>query len=329
MNSRLVLTVLVSLCMLSYGQSMKVHTKGGTTPASYSLSTIDSITFELSSKANIVFQTDRAGTSTQQIWMVKSDGTGLKALTTAGETYKYWPRWSPDGSKIAYNACNVYNGNYVIKVIDTAGTLIKTISTASNIGVHGLTWSADGQWLYYAQNIVCGEQMRKINYVNNSLDSLIISSLSSVMPQDIDRSGSGLLLFHRYQCATNTYFGIFNTSTKAVSTGVAFNSAYSSSCPRWSLDGTMIVYTQSTSTTPYPSRAYIVNSNGTNNHAVSSTMNIGHTVFAFGGTKLVVSRSKSDEPSATVRNLWLVNIDGSNPVQITTGDYSDQYIDVQ
>jgi formylglycine-generating enzyme required for sulfatase activity len=47
MNFRLVITVFVSLSVLSFGQLMKVHTKGSATPASYSLSTIDSITFEL------------------------------------------------------------------------------------------------------------------------------------------------------------------------------------------------------------------------------------------------------------------------------------------
>ena len=49
MRISMIAIVVLSTFVFSFGQSMKVHTKGSTTPATYSLGAIDSITFELQS----------------------------------------------------------------------------------------------------------------------------------------------------------------------------------------------------------------------------------------------------------------------------------------
>jgi Tol biopolymer transport system component len=36
------------------------------------------------------------------IWIMNADGTGKTRLTVTGETYDYYPTWSPDGSYLAY-----------------------------------------------------------------------------------------------------------------------------------------------------------------------------------------------------------------------------------
>jgi Tol biopolymer transport system component len=54
---------------------------------------------------SIAFASDRAG-FVSAIWVVNSDGTGLRRLTTPG-IEGFWPDWSPDGERILFtdNCC--------------------------------------------------------------------------------------------------------------------------------------------------------------------------------------------------------------------------------
>ena len=56
-----------------------------------------------------------------EIWKVKVDGDSLTQLTFSDEGGKYFPSWSPDGSKILYTNVNIKYGNIWIMNADGSG----------------------------------------------------------------------------------------------------------------------------------------------------------------------------------------------------------------
>jgi Tol biopolymer transport system component len=81
------------------------------------------------------------------IWRINADGSGAQQLTY-GERGETSPRWSPDGTRIAFLARRGESEETQIYILDAAGgearQLTKHPSAASNI-----QWTPDGKTLYF------------------------------------------------------------------------------------------------------------------------------------------------------------------------------------
>lgn len=93
-------------------------------------------------KGRIVLQSDMDGDN--EIYLLTADG--LKKLTDNAWNDEF-PKWSPDGSKIAFMANP--NGSYELFVMGADGNGLKPLGprdgrTRSRIGFAGLAWSPDG-----------------------------------------------------------------------------------------------------------------------------------------------------------------------------------------
>lgn len=83
----------------------------------------------------------------EDIFVVKTDGTGLRQLTN--DVYKdRFPRWSPDGKRIASQSNRA--GQHDIWLISPDGSGLERLTYAPPPAVYFPVWSPDGKRLVYA-----------------------------------------------------------------------------------------------------------------------------------------------------------------------------------
>jgi len=82
----------------------------------------------------------------EDIFMVRQDGTGLRQLTNDIHKDRF-PRWSPDGKRIAFYSNR--GGKYEIWSIQADGSGLQQLTFNSPASVHYPVWSPDGAQLAY------------------------------------------------------------------------------------------------------------------------------------------------------------------------------------
>ncbi|MFZ0427334.1 MAG: S9 family peptidase [Acidobacteriota bacterium] len=79
------------------------------------------------------------------LWIVESDGTDLRPLTT-GLQNDFSPRWSPDGRKLLYASATDTGVQIFLRWMDTGQTARLTQLARSP---QNLVWSPDGRWIAF------------------------------------------------------------------------------------------------------------------------------------------------------------------------------------
>jgi Tol biopolymer transport system component len=105
----------------------------------------------------VVFYSDRAGTF--EIYVMRTDGRDVRRLTTTQnkpadmgtprERANLWPRWSPDGKRIAYQSGppDITKGEIYVMNADGSGGRRLTDGVAANVLP---AWSPDGKQIAFA-----------------------------------------------------------------------------------------------------------------------------------------------------------------------------------
>jgi Tol biopolymer transport system component/DNA-binding winged helix-turn-helix (wHTH) protein len=96
--------------------------------------------------SKIAFESTRTGA--YEVWMCRSDGTGLVQLTYFNSSAGT-PRWSPDGQQIAFDSRA--SGNADIFVVDSLGGSPRRLTSERSSDVVP-SWSRDGRWIYFASD---------------------------------------------------------------------------------------------------------------------------------------------------------------------------------
>jgi tricorn protease len=91
----------------------------------------------------IAFVSDASGED--EIWVVAPDGTGLRQVTTGGDTYKYEIYWSPDSKKILWS-----DKNLRLQYVEIESKTVKTITKAKVWEIRDAVWSPDSRWVAYS-----------------------------------------------------------------------------------------------------------------------------------------------------------------------------------
>ena len=84
----------------------------------------------------------------RHIFTIRTNGTDLRDLTD--DTYRhFWPRWSPDGKRIAFSSRRT--GNYELWVINRDGSGLQQLTSGHDSpGAHYSPWSPDGNRIAYS-----------------------------------------------------------------------------------------------------------------------------------------------------------------------------------
>jgi Tol biopolymer transport system component len=83
----------------------------------------------------------------EDIFVIKTDGTGLRQLTN--DVYKdRYPEWSPDGRRIAFHSNRA--GKHDIWLINPDGSALERLTYAPAPAVYRPVWSPDGKRLIYS-----------------------------------------------------------------------------------------------------------------------------------------------------------------------------------
>ncbi len=92
---------------------------------------------------SLVFVSDRS--AYDELWRATADGRNETALTNLREISLGSPRWSPDGTRIAFDVSS--KGGRAIFVIDASGSAPRQWTAWRSAGRP--SWSRDGRWIYY------------------------------------------------------------------------------------------------------------------------------------------------------------------------------------
>jgi Tol biopolymer transport system component/predicted Ser/Thr protein kinase len=101
----------------------------------------------------IVFASNRTGN--HEIWVSQADGSEAQQLTSFPGAFSNLPRWSPDGPRIAFTSNK--DGSSEVYVMNAGGGAAKRLASGSG----SVTWSADGEWIYYASYDAGGVRLYK------------------------------------------------------------------------------------------------------------------------------------------------------------------------
>jgi Tol biopolymer transport system component len=92
----------------------------------------------------------------RNLYVMDADGSHQRQLTTNPEEYTQWERWSPIGDEIAYifhPKEDEPNKGGVIYIINSDGSDVRQLTPdAGSLGDTDLTWSPDGQKMYFISN---------------------------------------------------------------------------------------------------------------------------------------------------------------------------------
>ena len=103
------------------------------------------------------------GLDAHTIWLMDIDGQNKKPLTETGRSYNLFPKWSPDGSRIAFVSETA--GNLDIWLMDANGDNQEQLTTYDGLDTCP-AWSGDGRRIFFVSNRTGRLQIWQVDCLN-------------------------------------------------------------------------------------------------------------------------------------------------------------------
>lgn len=287
--------------------------------------------------SKILFTSDRDGGEVE-LYVMNSDGTNQVRITN-NDVKEEFIRWSPDGTKIVF-AAHLGSGHNldmssatfdVICTVNSDGTNFKKLPSIPaffyKFGMpihHRPDWSPDGKKIVFSAIYVDGFNIWSINADGTNLTKLTESDALNIENTSPKYSPDGMqiaYLFGKEDGKSALYLmNADGTEKHKIADDIVYNSKL-----EWSPDGKKIMFiavrnehTEICTIKPDGSSKLIL----TPNYEIDSST----PKWSPGGKKIVFVRyeSGSESDEKKFKHIWVMNSDGSNPVQLTKGITFDQ-----
>jgi Tol biopolymer transport system component len=274
----------------------------------------------------IAFGSVRNG-GNHDVYIANVDGSNQTRLTTS-LAYDDQPKWSPDGSKIAFISNR--DGNFEIYTMNADGSGQNRLT--NNPAADGFpAWSPNGTKIAFVSGDLRNPMTFEIYVMNSdgsnrtrlSNDSLIdgVPSWSPDGTKIVFMSGSSSLF-------DPNSFEIFTINADGSNRIRLTNNTVADGQPSYSPDGTEILFASGDVMNPNGIEIYVMNADGSNRtRLTNNSVTDGFPRWSPDGKKIVFA-SGSIVDESTVE-LYVMNADGSNPTKLTTNSSLDWFADWQ
>jgi Tol biopolymer transport system component len=184
----------------------------------------------------IAFTTDRD--QIPHIYTISPDGTNLRPLSSENQTADGLPRWSPDGSRVAFSSSR--SGNYEIWVMNADGSDRKKLTQRPSWD--GLPrWSPDGTKIVFTGEVRDEEGVSNFEIFSINSDGSNLRQLTDTLSlkTHAESSSEGAGQSHRERISWN-------------------------SVPTWSPDGSLILFSTNRDGEGVTPTLYTMNPDGSN-----------------------------------------------------------------
>ena len=272
----------------------------------------------------IVFGSVRNG-GNHDIFLMDIDGSNQVRLTTS-LAYDDQPKWSPDGSKIAFMSGR--DGNLEIYTMNADGSAQTRIT--NNPAADGFpAWSHDGTKIAFVRGNLNDPSTFEIFVMNadgsNQIQLTHDSVIDGVPAWSPDGSKIVFMSGGSSVFDANS-FEIFVINADGSNRIRLTNNTIVDGQPSFSPDGSRILFASGDAMNPNGIEIFVMNADGSNRtRLTNNTVTDGFPAWSFDGSNIVfASGSVADE--ATVE-LFVMNANGRNPARLTNNSQLDWFPD--
>jgi formylglycine-generating enzyme required for sulfatase activity len=270
--------------------------------------------------AKILFTTNRDGD--WEIYSMDPDGSRQVNLSNDHTHLDSYERWSHDGTRIAFVKCSScgWNETHDIYIMNSDGSDPQSIWSYS-YDIHGITWSADDRWIYFAQTTgSCRTSFYQVR-PDGTNGGQYYNPGGQVEGPDIFQDGLWLVYSRESGCSSGSN-EIYKTplATPGMPVINLTSLAGCNQSPRWSLDGNDITWVfESGICLGSGYDIYRMSSDGTGRTRLTNNSILDTTpVFGYGDSKILfTSLSDGDD------EIYVMDMDGTITGKLTDNSAHD------
>jgi Tol biopolymer transport system component/DNA-binding winged helix-turn-helix (wHTH) protein len=238
-------------------------------------------------------------------------------LPTAAQLNDYYPRFSPDGQRVAFIRTLTKASSMDIYLVKVAGGEPRRL-TFDKASIHGLTWTPDGQYIVFSSDRIGSRRLWKIPTSGADPEPLSVGQENAFEPA-LSRDGRGLA-YSRVLVDMNIWrYAASNATGRRELPRKLIASTERDQAPNFSPDGKKIAFASRRSGSY---EIWMCDGDGSNPVQLttfSSSAEVGTPRWSPDGEQIAFDF----EPEGNV-DIYVLRIDEGRPVRLTTSSSDDQ-----